>query len=331
MIKSKVLSVLVTGANGFVGSALVPELILQGYDVKQLVRAKNSYAKSNIKTFYIDSIDNNVDFKKPLAGVDVVIHLAARVHVMRELYSDALNEYRRINVDATLNLARQAASFGIKRFIFVSSVKVNGELTEKNSRFTAEDMPNPADAYSISKMEAEAALTMLSKETDMEVVILRPPLIYGPGVKANFFSMMKLIYKNPPLPFRNIKNNNRSLVYIYNFVDLILKVIEHPKAAGQIFLVSDDQDISTATLLRSTSFFLGKNIKLFPVPIFVLKAIFFLTGKKEFFQRLVASLSLDIRKTKQLLNWSPPHSYEEGIKATAQDFLQNIKKDASGK
>lgn len=234
MIKPKVMSVLVTGANGFVGSALVPELILQGYDVKQLVRTKNSYAKSNIKTFYIDSIDNNIDFKKLLAGVDVVIHLAARVHVMREIYSNSLNEYRRINVDATLNLARQAASYGIKRFIFVSSVKVNGELTEKNSQFTADDKPNPADAYSISKMEAETALRMLSKETDMDLVILRPPLIYGPGVKANFFSMMQLLYKNPPLPFGNIKNN-RSLVYIYNLVDLILKVIEHPKAPGQIF------------------------------------------------------------------------------------------------
>lgn len=330
MIKPKVISVLVTGANGFVGSALVPELILQGYDVKQLVRTKNSYAKSNIKTFFIDSIDNNVDFKKPLAGVDVVIHLAARVHVMREIYSNSLNEYRRINVDATLNLARQAASFGIKRFIFVSSVKVNGELTEKNSQFTADDTPNPANAYSISKMEAETALIMLSKETDMDLVILRPPLIYGPGVKANFLSMMQLLYKNPPLPFGNVKNN-RSLVYIYNLVDLILKVIEHPKAPGQIFLVSDVQDISTATLHRSTSFFLGKNIKLFPVPIFVLKVIFFLTGKKSIFQKLVASLSLDISKTKQLLNWSAPYSFEEGIKATAQDFLQNIKKDASGK
>ncbi len=324
------MSVLVTGANGFVGSALLPELILQGYDVKQLVRTKNSYGKPNIKTFCIDSIDNSVDFKKPLAGVDVVIHLAARVHVMREIYSDALNEYRKINVDATLNLARQAAYFGIKRFIFISSVKVNGELTEKNSQFTADDIPNPADAYSISKMEAESALIKLSKETNMEIVILRPPLIYGPGVKANFLSMMKLLYKNPPLPFGNIKNN-RSFVYVYNLVDLILKVIKHPKAAGQIFLVSDDQDISTATLLRSTSFFLGKNIKLFPVPIFVLKAIFFLTGKKDFFQRLVASLSLDIRKTKQLLNWSPPYSYQEGIKATAEDFLQNIRKDALGK
>jgi UDP-glucose 4-epimerase len=202
MIKPKVMSVLVTGANGFVGSALVPELILQGYGVKQLVRTKNSYAKSNIKTFYIDSIDNNIDFKKPLAGVDVVIHLAARVHVMTEMYSNALNEYRRINVDATLNLARQAASFGIKRFIFVSSVKVNGELTEKNSQFSADDKPNPADAYSISKMEAENALIRLSKETNMEIVILRPPLIYGPGVKANFLSMMKLLYKNPPLPFQ---------------------------------------------------------------------------------------------------------------------------------
>lgn len=316
----KVKSVLVTGANGFVGSVLVPELSSRGFDVGQLVRDKNYKDNLKIKSFCIDDLDDLVDLTKPLKDVDVVFHLAARVHVMTDKHIDPLAEYRRVNVKFTMNLARQAASFGIKRFIFVSSIKVNGELTEKDIPFKADDNPNPQDPYGISKWEAESALMELAKKTDMEVVIIRPPIVYGPGVKANFLSMIKMLDIGIPLPFRNVRNK-RSLVFIDNLVDLLVRVIDHPKAAGQVFLVSDDHDVSTTTLLKSMSSALGKKEKLIPIPLFLLKAIFYLIGKAGLSHRLLGSLCLDISKTKELLNWSPPVSFEEGIEKTARSFL----------
>jgi len=316
----KVQSVLVTGANGFVGSALVPELSRRGFDVWQMVRGKNYQDNLKIKCFRIDDLDDVVDLTKPLKDVDVVIHLAARVHVMTDKHTDPLAEYRRVNVESTMNLAQQAASLGVKRFIFVSSVKVNGELTEKDIPFKANDIPNPQDPYGLSKLEAEIGLMQLAKKTGMEVVIVRPPLVYGPGVKANFLSMIKVLDKGIPLPFGNV-SNKRSLVFVDNLVDLLIRVIDHPKAAGQVFLVSDDHDVSTTTLLRSMSSALGKKAKLIPVPMFVLKAIFYLIGKPSLSQRLLGSLCLDISKTKELLNWNPPVGFEEGISRAAKSFL----------
>ena len=231
-----------------------------------------------------------------------------------------LDEYRRVNVESTMNLARQAASLGVKRFVFVSSVKVNGELTERDMPFQADDIPNPLDPYGVSKLEAEIGLMRLAKETGMEVVIVRPPLIYGPGVKANFLSMINILDKGLPLPFGNV-SNKRSLVFIDNLVDLLIRVIDHPKAAGQVFLVSDDHDVSITTLLKSMSSALGKKARLIPVPMCVLKAIFYLIGKPGLAQRLLGSLCLDISKTKELLNWNPPISFEEGLSRTAKFFL----------
>jgi nucleoside-diphosphate-sugar epimerase len=316
----KIKSVLVTGANGFVGTALVPKLVGCGFEVRRLVRDKNYKDNLKIKSFCIDDLDDVVDLTEPLKDVDVVIHLAARVHVMTDKHIDPLAEYRRVNVESTLNLARQATTLGVKRFVFVSSIKVNGELTRKDMLFKADDNPNPQDPYGVSKLEAEAGLMRLAKETGMEVVIIRPPLVYGPGVKANFLSMIKVLDRGIPLPFGNV-NNKRSLVFVDNLVDLLATVIDHPKAAGQVFLVSDDYDVSTTTLLKSMSSALGKKAKLIPVPLFILKAIFYLFTKRGLSQRLLGSLGLDISKTKELLNWNPPVSFEEGISRTAKSFL----------
>ena len=312
-------SILVTGASGFVGSFLIPELLRQSYLVKLLLRKSSPKIHFKCKKLRIDNL-NVTKLEKVFENIDVVIHLAARVHVIKDNEKDPLAEYRKINVDLTRKLASQAASSGVKRFIFLSSIKVNGEFTEASSKFLPDDKPNPQDAYGISKMEAESALLKLGKETGMEVVIIRSPLIYGPGVKANFLSMMKWLHKNLPLPFDNIKNK-RSLVFVCNLVNLILLAIIHPKAGGQIFLVSDEHDVSTTTLLKLISSFLGKKVKLFSLPVGVLKGLFFLTGKKELSQRLLLSLSLDITKTKQLLDWSPPYSFEDAIKITTGDFL----------
>ena len=308
-----------TGASGFVGSFLIPELLHQSYLVKLLLRKSSPQVHFQCKKFRMNNF-NDCSLEEIFQNIDVVIHLAAKVHIMKDIEKDPLVEYRKINVELTEKLARQAASSGVKRFIFVSSIKVNGEFTEANSKFSPDDKPNPQDPYGVSKMEAEFSLLKLAKETDMEVVIIRPPLIYGPGVKANFLSMMKWLYKKLPLPLANIKNK-RSLVFIHNLVSLISVSISHPNAAGQIFLVSDDHDVSTSALLKLMSSFLGKKIKLFSLPVYALKGLFFLTGKKELSLRLLSSLSLDITKTKQLLGWSPPYSFEEAIKATAADFL----------
>jgi nucleoside-diphosphate-sugar epimerase len=291
------LRILITGAKGFVGRVLCQSL--KDFDVVQAGRD---------------------DWLSSLASINCVIHLAARVHIFKEAAKDPLAEYREVNVKKTLDLARQAASLGVKRFVFVSSVKVNGELTKKDISFRADDIPNPQDPYGVSKLDAEIGLMQLAKKTGMEVVIVRPPLVYGPGVKANFLSMIKILDKGIPLPFGNVRNK-RSLVYIDNLVDLLIRLIDHPKAPGQVFLVSDDHDVSTTVLLKSMSFALGKKSLLIPVPVFLLQTIFCLIGKSSLSQRLLGSLRLDITKTKEILDWTPPVSFEDGIKKTAMSFL----------
>lgn len=320
----KVKSVLVTGASGFVGSVLVPELSHRGFDVLRLVRNKNHQDNFKIKTFCIDDLDNLGEISKPLKDVEVVIHLAARVHVMNENSSDTLAEYRRTNVEATINLARQAALSGIKRFVFLSSIKVNGELTKKDKPFRADDISNPQDPYGISKCEAEAGLIKLAKETGMEVVIIRPPLVYGPDVKANFLSMIKILDKGIPLPFGSIQNK-RSLVFIDNLVDLIIRVIDHPAAPGEIFLVSDDEDISTSRLLNEVSYALGRRARLIKFPEMLLNLIFKATGKSGLSDRLLKSLQLDIEKTKNKLDWVPPVTFDRGIKITVDSYLNSVR------
>ncbi len=257
-----------------------------------------------------------------MAGVEVVIHAAARVHVMHDESSDPLAEFRKVNVDGTLNLARQAAEAGVGRFIFISSIKVNGEGTPVGVPYVADGQAAPADPYGISKMEAEQGLRALAAETGMEVVIIRPTLVYGPGVKANFLNMMRWLHKGVPLPFGAIYNQ-RSLVALDNLVDLIVTCIDHPTAANQTFLVSDGEDLSTTELLRRMGVALGKPARLLPVPSRLLEAGAAMLGKQALAQRLCGSLQVDISKTRELLNWSPPVSVDEALRKTAEHFLRH--------
>jgi nucleoside-diphosphate-sugar epimerase len=245
------------------------------------------------------------------------MHIAARVHVMNERAGDPLAEFRRVNVDGTLNLARQAASAGANRFVFVSSIKVNGESTTETQPFTAADTPAPQDPYGISKMEAEQGLRQIAAETGMEVVIVRPPLVYGPGVKANFASMMRAVQRGLPLPLGSVTHNRRSFVALDNLVDLLITCIDHPAAANQTFLVSDGEDLSTTDLLRRLGQALNKPARLFPVPPSLLQLGANLLGKGDMAQRLLGNLQVDISHTRNTLNWTPPISVDEGLRRAA--------------
>ena len=259
-----------------------------------------------------------------LQGVDAVIHLAARVHVMNDIASDPLTEFRKVNVDGTLNLARQAAQARVRRFIFISSIKVNGEATQAGRPFTADDMVNPQDPYAVSKLEAEQGLLKIARETGMEVVIIRPPLVYGAGVKANFLSMMRAVKSGLPLPLGAI-DNRRSLVYVENLVSLILKCIEHPAAANQVFLAADGEDLSTTGLLLACAKALGVKARLLPVPQKLIELGAALIGKRNVAQRLCGNLQIDISKARSLLGWEPPFSVADGLKKTAVALCETDK------
>jgi UDP-glucose 4-epimerase len=314
--------VLVTGATGFVGSALVSALDKQsGYLPVSVVRSKATTPVANTQSFCIPDISSSTEWSDCLKGVAVIVHAAARVHVMKEVAADALSEFRKINVEGTVNLARQAAQAGVKRFVFISSIKVNGEETDPGRPFTADDNPAPSDPYGISKREAEEALLALSGETGMEVVIVRPTLIYGPGVKANFRNMMVWLKKGIPLPFGAIYNK-RSLVSLENLISLILVCLTHHNAAGQVFLVSDGVDLSTTELLNRTAEALGVKSRLISVPerLLVFCAVAF--GRRALSQRLCGSLQVDISKTQNLLGWNPPVSIQDALNRTAKEFLE---------
>lgn len=240
---------------------------------------------------------------------------------MNENSSDPLAAFRAVNVEGTLNLARQAAGAGVGRFVYLSSVKVNGEKTDAGHPFTADDAVAPDDAYGQSKHEAEEALRALALETGIEVVIIRPPLVYGPGVKANFARLMHAVHRGLPLPLGAI-DNRRSLVALENLVDLIVKCIEHPDAANQTFLVSDGEDLSTTQLLKKIGQALGKPSRLIPVPLVLLKLAGDLVGRGAAIQRLCGSLQVDIEKTRRCLDWTPPLSVDEGLKRVAEEYLR---------
>lgn len=301
-------TVLLTGSSGFVGVALLQRL--SSLDITVVGRTKPDNTSGR---FFNINIDSASDYSAVLAGIEVVIHSAARVHMMDEQATEPLAAFREVNTFGTLNLARQAANAGVKRFIFLSSVKVNGEATAENEAFDYTDKVAPQDAYGISKAEAEMGLRKLAAETGMEVVIIRPPLVYGPGVKANFAAMIKLAQKNLPLPLGAIYNK-RSLVALDNLVDLIITCIDHPKAANQTFLVSDDQDVSTTELLEMMTRAAGKKPRLLPVPVSWLRLAGKLTGKQAVIDRLCGNLQVDIEHTKQTLGWKPVITVEEGIR-----------------
>lgn len=308
------MKILVAGANGFVGRALCAELIKQGLTILAAVREKATL--ENCIPFVIGDINHATNWSAALSGVDVVIHLAARVHIMNDTSADPLAEFRKINVEGTLNLARQAANAGVKRFIFVSSVKVNGEHTEAGKPFNENSATDPQDAYGISKLEAEQGLLKIAQETGMEVVIIRPPLVYGAGVKANFASMMRAVRRGIPLPLGAI-HNKRSFVYVGNLVNMIMCCIDHPAAANQVFMVSDGNDLSTTQLLRSCAAALGVKARLLPLPQKLLEMGAALLGKRDVAQRLCGSLQVDITKARTMLGWTPPFSVADGLKATA--------------
>tara|TARA_R110000868_G_scaffold273720_1_gene532893 strand:+ start:13932 stop:14900 length:969 start_codon:yes stop_codon:yes gene_type:complete len=317
-------SILVTGATGFVGSCLVAKLS-QMADFCVLGAHRVDLPFVDYPSAVVGDINNDTDWRTVVHGQEVVIHSAARVHVMDDNSFDPLTEFRQVNVDGTLNLARQAAAAGVRRFIFISSIKVNGEGTTVGAPYHADAQPAPVDLYGISKMEAEQGLRTLATETGMEVVIIRPVLVYGAGVKANFLSMMHWLHKGVPLPFGAI-HNRRSLVALDNLVDLIVTCIDHPAAANQIFLVSDGEDLSTTELLRRMGVALGKPARLLPVPSWMLEAGATMLGKKALSQRLCGSLQVDISKTRELLNWTAPVSVDEALRKTAKHFLEQQNK-----
>ena len=313
-----------TGATGFVGSALVYNLIV---DHRRYVRAALRHNIANLpertEPIYVGDISADTDWTSALLNVEVVIHTAARVHIMSDRSVDRFAAYRRVNVDGTLTLAKQSAELGVRRFIFISSIKVNGEKTLIGRPFQACDIAAPIDPYGISKFEAEVGLLEIGAKTGMEISIIRSPLVYGAGVKANFLSMIHWLYKGIPLPLGDIQNK-RSFVALDNLVDLIIRCIDHPAAANQIFLVSDGEDLSTTELLRKLAFYLGKPARLFSVPRWVLDTGAMIFGQKEILQRLCSSLQIDIAKTCQLLNWSPPVSVDQALERTVEYFLKNI-------
>ncbi|SNR90776.1 UDP-glucose 4-epimerase family protein [Pseudomonas segetis] len=318
--------VMVTGASGFVGKNLLGCLsTLDGVHPVAIYRHASCTDDALFDSYSVGDIGSTTDWSSALAHSDVVVHSAARVHVMNEVSADPLNAFREVNVEGTLNLARQAVSFGIKRFIFISSIKVNGESTELNHAYKADDLPKPTDPYGISKMEAEQQLIDLAATTDMEVVIIRPVLVYGPGVKANFLNMMHWLNKGVPLPFGSI-NNLRSMVALDNLIDLIVTCLKHPAAANQIFLVSDGEDLSTTILLKKMATALGKSAHLLPLPNWLLRLIFTAIGKQAIGQRLCSSLQVDINKTRDLLDWAPRVSVDNALRKTANDFLRSLNK-----
>lgn len=312
---------MLTGGSGYVGSALAARLLSDQAFVRLALRP-SAPSVEGTERVSIQGLGSNQDWSTAVAGVSVVLHAAARVHVMSDTALDPLAEFRAINTEGTLNLARQAAAAGVRRFVFVSSIKVNGEGTLPGRPFRADDLPAPQDPYGISKHEAELGLRVIAAETGMEVVIVRPPLVYGPGVKANFAAMIHWVAQGMPLPLGAI-NNKRSLIGLDNLVDILASCMTHPAAKGHTFLASDNDDVSTTELLRRVGAALGKPARLLPMPPALLKAGAALIGRPAVAQRLCDSLQLDIGHTMATLNWRPPVSMQDGLREAAQTFLSS--------
>jgi nucleoside-diphosphate-sugar epimerase len=310
------MKLLVTGANGFVAGALLSRLSPDEYQIRAALRRNVSDLPKGIIPFQTGDVGPKTDWRTAVSGVDAVVHTAARVHMMKERAADPLDEFRRVNVEGTLNLARQAAEAGVRRFVFVSSVKVNGEEMLPEQPFTETHPPHPQDAYAVSKWEAEQALMEISRETEMKVVVLRFPLVYGPHMKGNMPRLFWLADRGFPLPFRTVRNV-RSLLYVGNAVEAISKSLSHPNAAGATFLVSDGEDVSTPELIRRIAQALDRPGRLLPFPPSLLRLAGNLTGQLAEVDRLLGSLAINSSKISHALNWTPAYTLDQGLKETA--------------
>lgn len=309
--------VLVTGATGFVGRAVAERLLQDGWTVRCSVRRADALLPAGATPVRVGSLDAGTDWSAALAGVDAVVHCAARVHVMQERAHDPLAEFRRVNVAGSVRLAQQAAAAGVRRFVYLSSVKVNGEASAPGRPFRADDVAAPQDAYGQSKWETEQALQGLAQSVAMALVIVRPPLVYGPGVRANFAALMRAVQRGWPLPLAAL-DNRRSLVARDNLVDLLALCVCHPAAAGQVFLVSDGEDLSTPELVRRLAQAMERPAHLWPVPVVWLERAAAVLGKRAAVQRLCSSLQVDIEKTRAVLGWQPPQGLDQGLRQTVR-------------
>jgi nucleoside-diphosphate-sugar epimerase len=340
-------SALITGATGFIGQAACKQLLACGWDVKGTVRSVSQtkpVLPSGVIACSVDSLGPGTDWRAALHGIDVIVHLAARVHIMKEIAEDSLMEFRQVNTHATERLARMASQTGVKRLVFLSTVKVNGEKTVfhphplplrrysgqapgERERFSETDVPNPQDAYAVSKWEAEQALKRVGDETDLEVVILRAPLVYGPGVKGNFLRLLQAVKSGIPLPLASV-NNSRSLIFVENLVDAIMICATHPQAAGKTYLLRDNEDVSTAQLLKRLARAMHRPARLWPFPPAALRFAAQLLGMSAEAERLLDSLQVEDSKIRKELGWKPSFSVDEGLMETAKWFLSQAKMNA---
>ena len=317
---------LITGSNGFIGSFILNNYIYnKEISFRAVFRGSEQLPQTKDKIF-IENIDSETNWKAALEGIDSILHLAGRAHIVKDTPLNPSSEYKSVNVDGTLNLAQQAISAGVKRFIYLSSIKVNGEETPYGESFKPDDNPSPIDEYGKSKFETERQLIKISSKAEMDFVIIRPVMVYGPGVKGNLLSLLAWISKGFPLPLGSI-NNLRDFVSVQNLADLILLCLKHPSAANQIFLVSDDKPISTTYLINSISAGLKKSIINIPISSAFLKVFFELLNKNDISLKLLCSLQVDISKTKKVLGWEPKISFDTAIQLTVDDFLINSFKE----
>jgi nucleoside-diphosphate-sugar epimerase len=316
---------LVTGANGFIGGALCHALEQNGYDVVRAVRDRENVAalQAGTQTFAVATgeLGPDTDWVESIQGVDTIVHAAARVHLMQDMANDPLAAYRRVNNAGTACLARAAAKAAVRRFIYISTVKVSGERTE-STPFSETDPPDPQDPYAVSKLEAEQALWEISGRTGLQVVIVRPPLVYGPGVKANFLRLIRLVDRGIPMPVANV-TNRRSLLALDNLVDFLLRCIKAPAAAGETFLVADDEDLSTPDLIGRIAAHMGRKPRLVSFPPALVGLAARLVGKESEARRLRDSLQIDVSKARKVLDWTPAVTVDEELEKTVAWYMRD--------